>query len=526
MVKKIYNKYIGIALLAFSLLSMTSCNDYLDKNPDSRMELKSPEDVSKLLVTAYPACNPAYLLEMYSDNTDELINTKWTEYNKFQGQAYHWEDITETGDAETPKLLWSVGYSGVITANIALDFIAKQSNQSEYAAQKGEALLCRAFAMFQLANVFCRAYDSASADHELGLPYPEHENNDITTTYERGTLAELYAKIAADIEAGLPLVVNDYSQPKYHFTPSAAYAFAARFYLYYQKYDKAIACADKVLGSSPTTMLRDWAAMAKLSINDQIQPNQYISSTENANLLLQVVNSYWGVLCGPAYTGCKYAHGRLIAARETLMSNGPWGTSNDVFNYDVWNNDELSKYIFRKIPFTMEYTDIQAGTGYPHSVFAVFTTDQLLLERAEAYALKGEYDKAVADINSELQAFSKSGITLTLAQIRNYYNNISYYTPKDPTPKKAFHTSFAIDKETQEPLLQCILHLKRIITLYDGIRMQDIKRYGMTIYRRTLTNVTNVKEVTDTLTADDPRQAIQLPQEQISAGLTPNPRNK
>ena len=524
--KKTYRKYIGVAFLACSLLGLSSCNDYLDKNPDNRMELKSPEDVSKLLVTAYPESNPAYLLEMYSDNTDEFINSSWTEYNKFQGQAYHWEDITETGDAETPKLLWSVSYSGVHTANVALDFIATQSNQSAYSAQKGEALLCRAYAMFQMANVFCRAYDKTTADTELGLPYPEHMDNDITKKYSRGTLAELYAKIGQDIEEGLPLLVNNYSQPKYHFTPSAAYAFAARFYLYYQQYDKAIACANKVLGDEPTTKLRNWAAMKALSINDQIQPNQYISSTENANLLLQVVNSYWGVICGPAYTGCKYAHGSLIANRETLMSNGPWGNSNKVFNYSVWNNDELSKYIFRKIPFTMEYTDIQAGVGYPHAVYAVFTTDQLLLERAEAYALSGEYDKALADLNSELQVFSSTGVRLTLPQIRSYYNNVDYYTPKEPTPKKKFHTSFAIDPETQEPLLQCILHLKRIITLYDGTRMQDIKRYGITIYRRTLTNVTNVKEVTDTMTADDPRQAIQLPKEQISVGLTPNPRNK
>lgn len=524
--RKNYNKYIGIALLGVSLLSTTSCNDYLDKTPDNRMELKNPSEVSKLLVAAYPEFHPAYLLEMYSDNTDENTRTGWTEYNKFQGQAYRWEDITETGDRETPKLQWSSHYEAVATANIALDFIDRQSNKSLYASQKGEALMCRAYAMFELANVFCRAYDKTTADQELGLPYPIHEDNEITKKYERGTLAQLYEKIDEDIQAGLPLVSNEYSQPKFHFTQNAANAFAARFYLYYQQYDKAITYATKVLGSNPNSVLRDWKTWGNLSINYDIQPNQYISTSENANLLLRVTTSNWGGICGPYSIGSKYAHGRMISVYETLQSNGPWGNSEDTFNYRVWSNDELSKYCIRKIPYTFEYTDIQAGIGYPHSEIADFTTDQLLLERAEAYALKGDYAKAVADINSELKAFSKESVQLTLDQIKAYYSHIDYYKPDMPSVKKKFHTSFAIDQDTQEPLLQCILHLKRIITIHDGTRLQDVKRYGMTIYRRNIYNVSVVKEVTDSLTADDPRQAIQLPQEQISVGLTPNPRLK
>lgn len=521
--RKSYNKYIGVALLGLSLLS-TSCNDYLDKTPDNRMELKDPDQVSKLLVTAYNNINPAFLQEMYSDNTDELINTNWTEYDKFQNQAYHWDDITETSDYESPKNLWDNAYGAVATANVALDFIEKQADQSQYKAQKGEALLCRAFAIFQIANVFCQAYDKSTADQNLGLPYPLHEDNEITSKYERGTLAQLYAKMEADIQEALPLVQNNYSQPKFHFTPSAAYAFAARFYLYYQQYDKAIEYASKVLGSDPVSQLRDWAALAALSPNGDVQPNQYINTSEKANLLLQVCMSYWGAVAGPSYVGNRYAHGRLISNRETLQSTGPWGQSGDVFNYVVWYNDEIAKYILRKTPFLFEYTDLQAGIGYPYSEFAVFTTDQLLLERAEAYALNGDYAKAVADINYELKALSKNGVQVSMESIKKYYDALAYYTPKDPTPKKQFHTSFAIDADQQEPLLQCILHLKRIITLYDGERLQDIKRYGITIYRRTVTSVTNVSEVTDSLMPNDLRRAIQLPQEQISVGMEANPR--
>ena len=46
--------------------------------------------------------------------------------------------------------------------------------------------------------------------------------------YTRGTLAEVYSKIDADLIEGLPLITDEfYSVPKYHFNQKAAYAFAA-----------------------------------------------------------------------------------------------------------------------------------------------------------------------------------------------------------------------------------------------------------------------------------------------------------
>ena len=92
-------KYIGFSIIALGL-TLTSCDDWLDKLPDNRMELQTPSDVSSLLVSAYPSSHPAYLLEMYSDNTDECVNPSWSEASRFQAQAYNWEDITETGEDE------------------------------------------------------------------------------------------------------------------------------------------------------------------------------------------------------------------------------------------------------------------------------------------------------------------------------------------------------------------------------------------------------------------------------------------
>ena len=76
----------------------------------------------------------------------------------------------------------------------------------------------------------------------------EKAETELDPKYERGTVAEVYAKIEKDIEEGLPLI-NDviYSVPKYHFNKRAANAFAARFYLYYQKWDEAVKYATVAL---------------------------------------------------------------------------------------------------------------------------------------------------------------------------------------------------------------------------------------------------------------------------------------
>lgn len=516
-------------------VGFTSCDSYLDKLPDNRMELSSPNDVSKLLVSAYSETSPVYLLEMYSDNTNEYNNTAWTAISRFQDQAYAWKDITET-DNESVKNIWDSYYSAVRTCNEAIGFIEKQADQSQYKAQLGEALVARAYAEFILSTVFCRAYNPQTAATELGLPYPTEPDYSLLVEYERGTLAELYDKIDKDLQRGMPLLSNTYDHPKFHFTPAAANAFAARFYLYYQKYDEAIKCANAVLGTQPKTKLRDWATWNALTPNYQVQPNAYVSTSNSANLLLQVTYSYWGAISGPYMAGKKYAHGSRISTTETLESTGPWGKSDTKAGYKIFNNPDLANVCLRKIPMMQEF-NADHTAYYPHTEYSVFNTDETLLVRAEAYALKGDYVKALADVNTELSKFMPSATALTIDGIKEFYNGrinaagkpvggLDYYTPEDPTIRHELHPmGFTLESDTQEPMIQTILQLRRLVTMHEGLRMQDVKRYGMTIYRIRLNKSNELEAITDTMDADDPRSAIQLPVEVLSAGMQANPRN-
>lgn len=519
-------KYIGFSIIALGL-TLTSCDDWLDKLPDNRMELQTPSDVSSLLVSAYPSAHPAYLLEMYSDNTDECVNPSWSEASRFQAQAYNWEDITETGEDESPQELWNKHYIAIASANAAIDLIEGKGSPAEYSEQLGEALLCRAYAMFQLSTVFCKAYNPATASTDLGLPYPTHPEKVVGTVYTRGTMEDLYGQIDKDLQRGLPLVSSNYSKPKFHFNTEAAKAFAARFYLYKGDFAKAITYATEVLGADPTAKARDWAAYSALNMNQQIRPEAWVSADEKCNFLLQTVYSEWGAISGPYRLGDKYAHSYRITYDEDIASKGPFGAANSTFKQRVWSNTALAKLFHRKVPYEFEYTDLQAGIGYAHAEYAVFTTEQLLLERAEAYALSGELQKAVDDYNTIMKVYQNYPKTFTLKQIVDFYNGVDYYTPKKATVKKHFvKPVYTIDAEgsDQEALLQAILHLRRIMEVGEGYRMQDVKRYGMVIYRRQTNTSFTISAVTDSLTVDDPRRAIQLPQDVITSGLEPNDR--
>lgn len=323
--------------------------------------------------------------------------------------------------------------------------------------------------------------------------------------------------------------------PKYHFNKNAANAFAARFYLNYTQpdlsnYDKVIEYATAVLGDNPSLMLRDWEALGALSLNGEIQPNEYVDAERAANLMLVCFHSYWGYVSGPYGLGERYAHGPEVSY-ETNRSNGPWGNytsspNTTIYRVGVWSNSSAlpTKIISMKVAQYKEYVDVVAGTINGYCVNAAFTADELLLSRAEAYAMKKDYTHALADLNSWMAAYTTRSQAMTEEEINAFYDGLAYYTPTEPTVKKELHPEFTIEKGTQENLIHAILQARRITTLHEGLRWLDIKRFGITVYRRYMKDDGSI-EVTDQMDANDARRAIQIPSDVISAGMEPNPRN-
>lgn len=515
-------KNIIIILFVSFVGVFAACNDFLDTMPDNRAEVNTVEKITKLLVSAYPTNCITLIAEMSSDNAMDN-GTNFTPFNLEQEDAYLWKDITATGN-DAPKAIWDGHYGAIAAANQALQAIEDMGDLKELQPQKGEALIARAYSHFVLSTLFCLPYNPETADSDMGLPYSEKPETQVMVEYERGTMSELYSKIDADIEAGLPLI-NDaiYSVPKYHFNKKAAHAFAARFNLYYQKYDKVIKYANEVLGANPNAVIRDWSAYDKLASNWDVRSDAYINASEATNLLLLPVYSGYPYIFGPYALGQRYGNARDIVMNESLRAPGLWGTYQNQYAYSMWGLEQ--KFALPKVGAYFEYTDKVAGVGYLHGVYIGFTADETLLCRAEAYILKGDSNKGVADINTWIRNRTKVKEDFTKNEIVEFYSNIKYMPlgnineATQRTVKKQLNPQgFVVSAGEQESLIQCVLHLRRIETIHEGLRWSDIKRYGIEIAH----NRDGLAD--DILKKDDPRRAVQLPQDVIEAGLPANPR--
>lgn len=531
MTATIYNKVKHWAPAVLMALAMTSCDEYLDKLPDDRATLDTPDKITKLITTAYPETSIILISEIMSDN----VTDNGTKHGTLPqvDEMYRFKDIT-TESNDCPRNLWNGYYRAVATANQALEAIRDMGSPKSMDAQRGEAMLCRAFGMFQMANVFCMAYDPSKADSYLGLPYPLEPEQSVDTHYERGTLAELYKHISDDIEEALPLI-NDaiYSVPKYHFNTKAAYAFATRFYLYYQKWDKAIECATKCLGEDPSAYLRVRAPYNMAAgVDDYF--NMYIQSGQACNFLMAPAYSIAArVLTSGAYL--RYAHNMTILSYDTYWAQSPWNpaaaTSQQTLLWSAHSLYGNNNFILEpKLEEVFEYTDKVNGIGYMHIVDPLFTGDETLLCRAEAYAMSGQYEKALQDMNYWAKAnleekygntvrrdFTQEGVNAFMDAIR--YAAVHPESDFERSIKKKLHPQgFTVESGNQENLVQLILYMRRVNNMFQGLRFMDVKRYGIEFE-----HIVD-KEEPYTFTAGDLRGAVQLPTDVIAAGLEANPR--
>ena len=515
-------------------MTLASCSDFLDTMPDNRAEVNSESKITSLLVSAYPGITDVVMTEMASDNAEDN-GSRFSIEDKVQEEAYLWKDITSTGN-DSPKSFWDACYNAIAAANQALAAIDEMGNPANLQAQRGEALMCRAYGHFALANFFCLPYNPETAEEDLGLPYSEKPETEVAPIYHRGNMKELYAKINKDIEDGLPLINdNIYKVPKYHFNKKAAYAFAARFNLYYKNLDNVIKYADVVLGATPQKMLKNWYNIVIESGTPDwnYRVDAYINASDPSNLLFLPVNCSWGYWGGPYDLGRRYGHSQNICTKETGQAKGMWKVHANLLPFkNMWGFTE--KLAVGKVGGYFYYTDKVNGIGYRKNVILAFSADETLLCRAEAYALKGMLNEATTDINlwlsSHTRMFADSSqpspsdapLQVNTDEIVDFYQAIKCMPidNSERTVKKEINPiGFTLTEGDQKEMIQCILHLRRIETIHEGLRWQDIKRYRIEISHN------REGQSNDILKADDPRRAFQLPADVISAGLEANPRN-
>lgn len=507
---------IKLMFIGAGTFILSSCSDFLDKMPDNRTELNTPEKVSELLVSAYPTTSYIQMAELMSDNVTDN-GPLYKVMNKTVEESYKWENTTATSQ-DTRQYLWNGCYKNIASANHALEYINSQGDLPELRAQKGEALLCRAYAHFILVNMFCQSYNEQTSTTDLGIPYADAPEKVVFGHYERGTVADVYQKIAKDLEIGLPLIDDSkYNQNaiKYHFNKKAANAFAANFYLFYHKYDESIKCATEALGVDASKALRDFSEYTNITSSKDVGV-AYIKDNLKCNYLLLPMKSSWS---HNHRSYSRYGHSRTIAQESTIWANAPWSYkpfAEDAFylGNKVFGSDQ--SLFYPKLNVFFEYTDVIAGIGYANIVNAEFTSDKTLLCRAEAYTMKKDYANAAKDLSAWCTSHTIPGSpVLTEDAINTFFDEASVTSTPFRTP---LNPKFTIEDGKQLNFIYATLYFRRCETLHEGARWFDIKRFGIEVKHA----VSGEQDLV--LTKDDLRKALQIPDAVIAAGIPANPR--
>ncbi len=436
-------------------MAWVSCTDFLEEKPNAALSTPHTlEDLQAMLSNSNIFGKEPMLLEV--STTDYYLEEEsWQSLaDEAHKRAYVWG--TQGLFQQNLSNDWKTVYDLVYYCNTVLegleDIERNEKNEAVYDRIKGEALFFRGKSMLQAALLWVEAYDDGLKDSKLGLPL--RLDTDFNKTSVRSTMGETYGAILEDLEAAVVLL-PDY--PHHLTRPSKAAAFGAlsRTCMAMRKYEEAFYYADEALAIRQE--LLDFNVL-----DEQLSfpiPEYHEEVIFSSFFQIDQILDHTRLLVSPELFGL---YREDDCRREILFSVAEDG----------------------KIYFKGRF----AVGGY--ALFSGIATNELLLNRAECYARKENYEMARADLRRLLD--------------------------------KRYRPGYVLDIE-DDRLLSVILEERRKDLLFRGIRWMDIKRLNREGY-----NIVQQREAGGemvSLSPHDLRYARPIPEFVIDiSGMEQNPQ--
>ncbi|MGV3703773.1 MAG: RagB/SusD family nutrient uptake outer membrane protein [Arcticibacter sp.] len=279
-------KRTSIYMLLLTVITLSSCDKYLDIEPTGRVIPTTASDFRALLTTAYKGF-PQHK-SLLSVRTDEVLLDEYSyDYSSLR-DIHKWND--NNPDAVTMEFPYQSFYTTIFYANEVISEVENRAGQSAETAQmKGEAYLLRAYCHFELLNMFAKPYDKNTAATDRGVPLSL--KMDLEQKYAPASVEEVYAQILSDIEEGQKhLNVERFpAGSNYRFSIHAANALEARVYEYKGDWNAALKASERALKIN--NKLED------LNSASSLLPNHYksvenVMSLENTFNVILTTSSY------------------------------------------------------------------------------------------------------------------------------------------------------------------------------------------------------------------------------------------
>lgn len=358
-------------------LGLFSCNkkEFLDEKPRSDQFVPTTlEDFQALLDNDFVIGITPVLGELSADNY-YILQSSWASLTTKEKNAYTWaKDIYE---GEGKVVDWNTPYQQVLYTNVILEGLSKlpitDENSKQWNNIKGAALFTRAYAFYNLAQVFALPYNAATANEDLGIPLKLTPNVD--EKLQRSTLEQTYSQILKDLLEAKTLLPDTISSTRIRPNKPAAFALLARVYLSMRQYDHAGANAD--------SSLQLYRSLIDYNTKDPVTRIPF--DKLNVETMYQSKFVETNILKGVSGSG--------LVDLDLYNSYSPNDLRRSLFFYTT----PLGKFGFRS-----SYTGlIWAFTG--------LATDETYLIRAECRARSNNVSGAMDDLNTLLKQRWKTG---------------------------------------------------------------------------------------------------------------------
>lgn len=371
--------FLYISLLFGSLIS---CNkkEFLDERPKSDLFVPTTLADFQALLDADPVMGLTPVLGELSADNFYVQQSSWPSMLTKEKNAYIF--ASDIFNGESNNLDWNKPYEQVLYGNVILEGLGKLTRTPDNAQQwdniRGAALFIRAYAFYNLVQVFTLPYNAATANVDLGIPLKLTPNVD--EKVHRATLEQTYKQILDDLLEAKTLLPDTLSTLRLRPNKPAAFAQLARVYLSMNDYEQAGANAD--------SSLRLYNALVDYNTRDLAARNPF--ERTNAEVMYQ---------------------SRFV---ETSVLKGITGTGVIDSNlYNSYTPNDLRQSLFYYLNPALKFTFKGSYTGLIWA-FTGLATDETYLIRAECQARAGNIDGAMDDLNTLLVKRWKGGTFIPL----------------------------------------------------------------------------------------------------------------
>lgn len=420
--KNIYMKILKLAAVIAVSFSLTSC---LEKLPgDFILEeegMKTLSDAEQTLTGIYTAYMSGALYSGYltlcPDIQSDLVYAVQGNSNTY-GTLWQWDIRSTNSEIES---VYAALYRVIGRCNFYLDKVGElrasltDDDEIEYLDYyTGEVYCARALAYSELLKCFCKAYDPATADSDLGVVLADSYFGEKPA--KRASLKESYDFVINDLKKAEEMLdeENDYFDAPY-FTNASAHAIHARVALYMQDWDAAIEHSSVLIDSDVFELA---TARSYVTSTQTFLKYLWTNDTSYENIWrIGYTSTSYGSAQGAVFlnytTDYYYYYPDYVPAQWVLNLYG----SGDA-RYDAYFANAQTGYSHQLTwPLLIKYygneTLMQSLIYHVNMPKPLRLAEQYLI-RAEAYCEKGNYSSASADLSALRQTRYTTGGSISV----------------------------------------------------------------------------------------------------------------